>query len=91
MKVEIIASYWDTKLKDNVTTTNNIHDLYKKANIELTKERVNELVKAGKAKVTFEESEIKTTKAADVLEDKEVKVETAKLVNSKIKKSIKKK
>lgn len=91
MKVEIKANYWDSKLNQNVTTADNIHSLYKKANIELTKERVDELVAAGKAKVTSEPTEVKTTKAADVLEDNEVKIETAKLVNSKTKKSIKKK
>lgn len=83
MKLECIKAYYDTLLERNVSVGTVLTDI--------SEERANILVDNNVAKIISQPKEIKTTKAADVLEEKEVKVETAKLVNSKIKKSIKKK
>lgn len=83
MKVECIKAYYDTLLKKNVSVGTVLTDI--------SEERANILVDNNVAKIISEPKEVKTTKAADVLEEKKVKIETTKLVNSKTKKTIKKK
>lgn len=83
MKVKVIKNYYDSQLKENKTANKDIID-------NLSEERANELVKAGVGEIVEEQTKevkIETTKA----DDKEEKKETAKLVETKIKKSIKKK
>lgn len=83
MKVKVIKNYYDSQLKENKTANKDIID-------NLSEERAKELVKAGVGEIVEEktkEVKIETTKA----DDKEEKKETAKLVETKIKKSIKKK
>lgn len=79
MKVEIIKNYIDSRLNRNVSKGEILEDI--------SKEHAEALTKANVGKIISESKEIETTKA----EDKEVKKETAKLVETKIKKSIKKK
>lgn len=76
MKVTCLKSYYDTKLQKKMTVGDIIEDV--------TEKRARELSAAGVGKII---EEIETTK----LEDKEVKKETAKLVNTKAKKTIRKK
>lgn len=79
MKVEITNNYIDSRLGRSVSKGEILEDI--------SKEHGKALVEAKVGIVISESKDIETTKA----EDKEVKKETAKLVETKTKKSIKKK
>ena len=81
MKVKVIKNYFDTEKKQNMVAGKDVLE-------NVSEERARQLVEAGVGEIIgAKEEKVETAKA----EDKEEKKETAKIVETKIKKIIKKK